>query len=247
MKAVTKEEPILAKYESKLVTSRQHFKDRINPVITEKDPKTLLLFWIYFTSQGVAMTEPVESWILRAGEKCIQLGYVDLGEQLCKHAIHEANHHLMMIQDTQNLVQHWNKLYSPELQADTFLNASVTQGVLLYQALHEQCILSEKPFCQIAIEYEIENLSANEGAQILKHSFDILGKDIKDCLSFLDEHVKIDVAHTQFNRKVISNFLEKHPVFLEPLIQTGENALKTYGDFVMDCYQQASHLVVSWV
>src|SRR5690349_2024132 len=72
------------------------------------DPKMtadeLILFLIHFSSLGVRMTEPVEGWIRRAGERCAASGQAALGRALVIHARHEADHHLMMIEDTRRVV-----------------------------------------------------------------------------------------------------------------------------------------------
>ncbi len=73
----------------------------------------------------------------------------------------------------------------------------------------------------------------------MSHTLKILGEDIKESLSFLDDHIKIDVAHTQFNKKVISNFLASYPEALPQLIKAGTQALEIYGNFLAGCYQKA--------
>ena len=104
---------LFIRYESSLEHQRLLFEKDIFPILGEEDPKALFLFWINFCSQGINMTEPVEGWIRRAGERCKVLGYKKLGENLCKHAVHEAGHDLMQIEDTKRLVSRWNQLYTP--------------------------------------------------------------------------------------------------------------------------------------
>lgn len=227
------------RYDSALEIYRLKFEDRLFPLLTETKAKTLLSFWIHFSKEGIGMTEPVEGWISRAASKCIELNYQELGENLKKHAIHEANHHLMMIEDLKNLVTLWNKQHSPKLEYRKLLSEPYSYAVEQYVALHENYIKGNNPYCQIAIEYEIESLSATYGLEILEHSFDIIGDDLKSCLSFLLDHARIDVAHTQFNRKVISQFLGSHPETTDTLIEAGIKALRSYGNFVSDCWDRA--------
>ena len=92
--------------------------------------------------------------------------------------------------------------------------------------------------CQ-SLRPEIESLSATYGLGILQHSFNIIGDDLKPCLSFLLDHARIDVVHTQFNRKTMSQFLAAHPETTDILIQAGIKALSTYGNFVSDCWDRA--------
>jgi hypothetical protein len=229
----------LRQYDTALEPHRLKFEDRLFPLLTETNPKTLLAFWIHFSKEGIGMTEPVEGWIRRAGEKCLAMNYTALGENLRKHAIHEADHHLMMIEDLKNLVLLWNKQYSPKLIAENLLEEPYALAVNQYADLHEHYIQSQEPYCQIAIEYEIENLSATYGLEVLEHSVDVIGEDLKPCLSFLFDHARIDVAHTQFNRKTLSQFFTGHPETTPILIQAGIEALSTYGNFLSHCWDRA--------
>ena len=236
------EQPLTASYEayeSAMQLHRLSFSPVLETLLAEHNPRTLMLFWIYFSANGVGMTESVEDWIRRAGNRCKAMGYSELGEQLCKHAIHEADHHLMMIEDTKRLVARWNQLYTPTLEAETILNAPFNKTVIAYQDLHEDTIHSNHPYGQITIEYEIENLSVVYGPAILKHTLEILGKDIENALSFVDEHVRVDVAHTKYNRKALNSFVMEHPETLPELIRAGKLALSAYWGFLHHCYQQA--------
>ncbi len=226
-------------YESAMQPYRLGFSSVLETLLAERNPRTLMLFWIYFSANGVGMTESVEDWIRRAGNRCKTLGYSELGEQLCKHAVHEADHHLMMIEDAKRLVARWNQLYTPTLEAETIRNAPFNKTVIAYQGLHEDTIHSDHPYNQIAIEYEIENLSVVYGPAILKHALEILGKDIENALSFVDEHIRVDVAHTKYNRKALSNFLMEQPETLAELVGAGKQALSAYWGFLHHCYQQA--------
>lgn len=213
-------------------------------LMSDPDPRRLMLFWIYFSSQGVGMTGPIESWVRRAGERCKALGFEELGEQLCKHALHEVGHEQMMIADTKHLIQEWNRRYMPILSADDFLNQPSAPSVLAYQNLHEDCIASNHPYAQIALEYEIENLSIVCGPPLFQHTLAILGNDFKASLTFVDEHIQVDVAHTEYNRKALSAFLKAYPETLNLLIQTGKKALDVYGAFLMHCHQSANTFVL---
>lgn len=229
-------------YEAALKEPRTQISHVFASYFSEKNPRTLLSFWLNFSSQGIGMTEPVEDWIKRAGRNCESLGYTELGKQLGKHAIHEANHHLMMIHDTKCLVEQWNKLYSPKLDAEVLMKQFSSDAVTNYRQLHEYYIEGQTPYCQIAIEYEIENLSAMYGLKMINHAVAILGKDFKESLSFIDEHAAIDVAHTDFNRKVISNFIDSYPETTNQLVNAGTKALKSYSDFITTCLTKSKDL-----
>jgi hypothetical protein len=59
-------------------------------------------------------------------------------------------------------------------------------------------------------------------------------------LSFLQEHVELDVGHTQFNKRQLGKFLSAYPEATAHLIAAGEAALLAYADFVGDCLRLAA-------
>jgi len=181
------------------------------------------------------MTEPVEGWIRRAGERCEGMGLTDLGRSLRQHAAHEGGHHMMMIEDTRKLVARWNARRRPLLDAEALLGQPLSPGVVGYRKLHEDVIGGPAPFGQLAIEFEIENLSVVHGAPFLQRCAGRLGADVLGGLSFLEEHVALDVGHTKFNAREMDRLLQAHPDFLDPLAAAGTAALEAYAEFLADC------------
>jgi hypothetical protein len=208
----------------------------------EMDATRFELFLIQYCSRGVRMTEPVESWIYRAGERCDALGLQALGRTLMQHARHEANHHLMMIDDTRTLVGRWNERKSPALDADTLLAAPPTQGTDAYVDLHERVIVGPTPYAQLGIEYEIEGLSVSWAPGLMDQAKRLLGTEITSGLSFLVEHVEIDVGHTNLNESQLEKLLDQHPEFADALGQAGSAALDAYGAYLTDCLAAATEL-----
>jgi hypothetical protein len=234
-----------SRYERELTPARQRFasESALGEVMRpDVNPQLLEAFLIHFCAFGVGMTEPVEAWIRRAGERCEALGAVDLGRALVKHAKHEAGHHEMMIADTYRLVERWNAHRSPRVNADELLAQHPPHGVKLYQQLHEDVISGDTPYGQVAIEYEIEALSERHGKPLLQHCAALLGKDALAGLSFLEEHVAVDVGHTKFNARQLDAFLTERPDALAPLVDAGTGALATYAAFLGDCLQAAQQL-----
>jgi hypothetical protein len=230
-------------YEHALGPARARFA--ANPpframLAADVDAATLELFLVQFTALGVGMTEPVDGWIRRAGERCRAIGLDELGRSLILHAKHEAGHHLMMIEDTKKLVDRWNARHPTQLSADELLARPPSQGVVQYRELHETVIASEAPYGQLAIEYEIEMLSIVHGKALIGHCVSRLGRDIVHGLSFLEEHVEVDAGHTKFNAAELARLLERHPNFVDPLIAAGSRALDAYATFLGDCAERAS-------
>lgn len=202
----------------------------------------LALFLIHFSALGVGMTRPVDGWIRRAGERCIELGWPDLGRALVSHAKHEAGHHEMMISDTRVLVGRWNASHGEveRLDAEALIGQAPTAGVKRYAKLHENVIASASPYGQLAIEYEIERLSVTFGPKLLGRCAKLLGPESLKGLSFLEDHVALDQGHTVFNERQLEKVLEAHPEFVDELAKSGAEALASYGEFVADCFSAAS-------
>jgi hypothetical protein len=209
---------------------------------SDVEQDTLELFLIHFSAFGVAMTEPVDGWIRRAGERCASLGLNELGRSLVMHADHEAGHHLMMIEDTKLLVQRWNARHTQQIDASELLGRAPTPGVRSYSELHERTISGDAPFGQLAIEYEIERLSLVHGPQLIGHCVEKLGQDVVAGLSFLEEHVAVDAGHTKFNAAQLDRLLQGHPKFLSALVAAGSAALSAYAAFLQDCAAAARTL-----
>lgn len=232
------QEDLFAAYEQHLSVSRTAFSEgRFGRDVLAGQPseRSLLLFLLHFCSLGVQMTTPVESWIRRAGEKTRALGMEKLGVALMKHARHEAGHEKMMIEDTKSLCKRWEQTFGEYLNPDDFINAPASPGVAAYARLHEDIIAGPTPYAQIAIEYEIEQLSVDFGPRFIGRCVEILGASITECLSFVTDHTAIDVGHTKFNRTQMKAFLEEHPSALPALIDTGSKALTAYKWFLDDC------------
>lgn len=240
--------PVAELYQARIDKARQQFADSpaLSTILSpDIEPKTLEAFLIYYNALGVGMTEPVESWINRAGEACKAKGLEEIGKSLCLHAKHEAGHEQMMMKDTHVLVANWNSRYEPKLNAEELIAQTPTKGVRNYIQLHEDVIVSNSPFSQLAIELEIENLSVSIGPSWIKQFKQVLGDDVVKGLSFLEEHIAIDVSHTHFNEKQLNSFLSEHPEALDSLVSAGEKALKTYNLFLDDCIELAEELAKS--
>jgi hypothetical protein len=196
-------------------------------------------FLIEFCSLGVQMTRPVEGWIRRAAHRCHQVGLPELGDALERHATHEADHHLMMIDDTRTLVSLWNAGGGPRLDPDELVNRPPTPGIRRYVEHHETTIASAAPWGQLAIEYEIELLSVTEGPALLGNVARVCGADRLEALTFLQDHIAVDEGHTVFNRAQLNRLITEHPETVASLAAAGAAALDAHALFLADCVDGA--------
>ena len=230
--------PRVDEYEALLAPARQRFDEHpsVGALFRDRlEPDTLEAFLIYFSALGVGMTEPVDAWIRRAGQRCGEVGLPKLGNALEAHAQQEAGHHLLMQEDANRLVDRWNARRQPSLSATALFALAPTNGVVAYRSLHEDVIAGPVPYGQLAIEFEIEMLSLVYGPILIGRCTALLGPDILQALSFLSDHVALDVTHTHFNRLQLSSLLNEHPSFLSNLVSAGSAALEAYAMFLDDC------------
>ncbi|OJT25009.1 hypothetical protein BO221_11525 [Archangium sp. Cb G35] len=206
----------------------------VDPAI---EPAVLERFFIQYHSFGVYMTEPVEGWIRRAGQRCLLLGMDSIGKGLLKHAKQEAGHHQMMIDDVRMLVRRWNIRRRAMLHTERLLAQYPTDAMRAYRHLHEATIAGELPAAQIAIEFEIENLSLVLGPHLLSNVARVLGRETLEGLSFLKEHVQLEVGGT--NARMMEELLQMMPENARTLAETGSEALDIYLRFLGDCLQSA--------
>ncbi len=204
------------------------------------EPKVLERFLIEYCSLGVQITEPVERWIARSGERCIALGLTDIGTALASHAAHEADHHLMFIEDTKKLVARWNARHGQELDANALIGRGATRAMQHYIQLHEETIVSNTPFAQVAIELEIERLSVVLLPDLLAQFKRVLGPEVLASLSFLGEHAALDVGHTHLNTRMMDTLLTQRPESAADLARVGAEALFIYMAFFEECWGLAS-------
>jgi hypothetical protein len=239
-------DPLKEQYDSQLADARRLLAtdDRLLALIDPALDSTVMeRFLIQYSSLAVQMTEPVEGWIRRAGERTIQVGLPDIGARLIKHAAHEANHHLMLIRDTEILVEHWNQHHSEQLDARQLLARAPTRPMREYIALHEDTIASDEPFGQVAIELEIEGISVSYAPHLVAACKRALGPAVNDGLSFLHDHVTLDVGHTQFNNRLMSDLLAARPAVVDRLARIGIRALEIYIAFFGECLEAARQIV----
>lgn len=227
------------RYESAVAPARVAFDadPRIGRLLGQDCPDDLFrLFLLRYSAHGVRMTEQVSSWITRAGDRCTKLGRAELGKALRAHARSEAGHEKLMMDDARLLAEDWNRAHGSRIDAETMLTGSPLYSARKYAQLHEDVIASHRPYCQVAIEYEIERLSVVIGPAIVAKCTEIMGSG---GFSFLAEHVELDMGHTAFNERQLGLLLEEDDADLVPLVETGQQALRCYLEFVAECIELA--------
>ncbi len=200
------------------------------------DACTMAAFLLHFSGLSVPITEPVEGWIRRAGERCDDGGLHELGRALQRHAEAEAGHHLYHRHDFEALVGLWNQRWRPTIRAADITGREVTRGGKSYCDLHEANIRGSEPFCQFAIGYEIELLPVELGPLFVHNCVRLLGPDILNYMTFVTSHIELDVAHTRFNAHFLGRLIDDDPQRLPPLVAAGAAALGAFADHLTECW-----------
>jgi Acetyltransferase (GNAT) domain len=236
-------EPLLNRYNQLLAPARERFDTSLglNAIRSTNDPRMLEAFLLYFCAIGAQMTEPVERWIRRAADRCAIFGFSELAEAFARHARAEAGHHLMMIADLRSLAGHWNLRHQPRVDVDELLRIEPSGGAKKYCLVHEENIAGDTPYAQIAIEYEIEQLPLHYGGLFLARCLEVFGPEILPGLSFVSEHIDLDIGHTKFNAQELAKVVKRIPESLPVLVAAGSAALDAYAQFLTDCVELAKN------
>ena len=238
-------EGALQGYDQLIGPARQRFatsrgiRGMVSP---DTDARTMAAFLLHFSGLSVPITEPVESWIRRAGERCEALGWTEIGRALRGHSKAEAGHHQYHVDDFINLIRFWNARWTPQVDPDAIRAHGVTSGGERYIRVHEEVIAGSTPYCQFAIEYEIELLPVQYGQRFVDNCVRLLGGEILQCMSFATSHIEFDVGHTKFNAHFLGRMIAESPVRLDPLVKAGAAALDAFGEHLAECMLLAESL-----
>ena len=199
------------------------------------DARTMAAFLLHFSALSVPITEPVEGWIRRAADRCTEVGLTEFGVALSSHAKAEAGHHQYHLADFAAMTEFWNAQWSPTVHPDHIVGCGLTRGGERYCRIHEENILGDTPFCQFAIEYEIELLPVKLGPLFVENCVRLLGREILRCMTFVTSHVEFDVGHTRFNEHFLGRLIAQDPRRLDALAAAGTAALDAFSDHLTEC------------
>ena len=208
----------------------------------DTDARTMAAFLLHFSALSVPITEPVEGWIRRAGDRCTAIGLPELGKALQTHSKAEAGHQQYHIDDFASMVSLWNGTRSPAVRAEQITDIGITQGGKEYCRIHEDNIRGDQPYCQLAIEYEIELLPVENGPPFVENCVRLLGQEILLCMTFVTSHIEFDVGHTKFNAHFLGSLIAQEPNRVAPLANSGAAVLDAFGGHLDECWDFAQCL-----
>jgi len=232
-------------YEARLRPPRRRFASNaslheiLSPAI---EPALLELFLLHFCVLGVGITECIESWSRRAGERSRALSLDEVGRLLGERAQSAGQRHRRLLHDASGLVARWNTRFRGLLDARRLLGQPPSPGVLRYRKLQEAIVTGPAPFAELAIACEIERVLSRHGSDFVRNCILRLGPEIVECLHFLEDDVAMDVAlgRAITNQREIERLIAVDPDRLGPLVQAGTVALDAYAAFLDDCLSFAT-------
>ncbi|MBD2533633.1 hypothetical protein H6G97_30415 [Nostoc flagelliforme FACHB-838] len=233
-------------YQRRCEPARKEFASRkvVKEIFTEGvEPKLLKLFMIHWSALSAGLTEPIPAYLKRAGERCEEEGLKEMAEFFYQHEEEEEGHDNWATEDVKKLVDTWN-LEEPKFHIDSkeLLNHKMSPAVKRYHQLHERVIEGDSPCAELAIDVEIELISTTYGPLLLKSWVESMGQDSLPSISFLYEHVRADVGHTETNFQVVHKLLAQHPEYTDILVETAGDALNSYADFLDDAMNYAKKM-----
>ena len=196
-------------------------------------------FMIEMTSRGVGVAEPTEEWIESAGTECILTGMPDLGRSLKRHATHESGKHMLLIADTHALVARRRRQGRSMQPAGILLGRPSTPAIRRVIRLHEETIAGPTPHAEVAILFEIERLWAVHGLTLAARCREILGRDSESCLTFLEEHTRLESTSARFLATALDSLLTSRPESERALVAAGASAIDAYSAFFDECLDGA--------
>ncbi|MBM7118169.1 hypothetical protein [Archangium primigenium] len=205
-------------------------------------PKVLARFLIEWMARAAYMTEPVDGWIRGTGQRCIEQGLDRIGHALITHAKSETGHHLMTLEDAERLVRHWNTRYSPTLSVQALCAQTPLESMRAYRQLHDDVIAGAFPVGQVAIEREVGFLAVEFGPRLMRQVERLLGPEVAGMLTFLNEHVAVDVGHTLLNEKMLAEAITRAPDNARVYAEAGAQAMSLYIRFLGDCLHTVEDL-----
>ncbi len=236
------EREMIEAYEARVASVREYLK---NCEVTrrlcdpELDPDVFLRWLIEFASYGVQNTRPVERWMTSAGDHMIAQGFEEVGATFKSHGKHEGGHDEMMVADTHRLVARWNARHGDNLDPEALIGRAPTPGVRRYVELHEDLAAGEGPWRNLAIAREIEGVATAIGPRIVEQCRRVLGDEGLADVTFIVDHVELDVGHTAQDDRLIARLLEQRPELVDEMAERGEAALRAYVDFLGECFVEA--------
>ena len=224
---------LLPEYEHQLVDARVKFANLISKLTAKTQSQNLAFFLVNQCALGTTMMTDNESCTQQAGLRCQQLGYPNIGETLINQAKHQAKHLQLITKDFHALINWLNQKYKLNINADKYLKKlTITPSVKKYCALNEVNAHNETPYCQMAINYEVERLSTVHGFTLVNLCILKLGPSALKQLSLIRHLTKHNPKQSQSSKHQMQQLLDKCPQALTKLVATANATLQAYAEFI---------------
>lgn len=189
---------------------------------------------VAFCSNARLLTESVDSWTRRSGEQCVALGHVELGELLQLDADRQESRHAALVETSRHLTQRTVDETVSDQTSDRWEASG--RGLGRYVELNEALIEEHAPFSKVAVEFEVERLSAAFWTRLHAALGDVEHSAFPE-LGWFVRTSREDAAHRSwFYGEQVRTLLFRHPETFDELISAGRSALDCFGEFLDDCW-----------
>jgi len=203
------------------------------------EPHVLERFFLQYHALGVYMTEPLDGWVRREGQRCLLQGLDSLGKGLLAHARQEAQQHVMMTDDLRLLVRRWNLRRPSPLHSERLLAQFPTDAMRDWRLLVEDTLTGEQPGAQIALAYEVGHFIQSVGPVLLAHVARGLGREAIDGLTYLKENAQPATGRAITQARMMEELLRTMPENAQVLAELGAEVINIHLRFLEDCLQSA--------
>jgi hypothetical protein len=196
-------------------------------------------FFIQYHALGVYMAEPLEGWLRRAGQRCLQQGLDTLGKGLLAHARQESHQREQLVEDTRLLVRRWNLRRPRPLRSERLLTQYPTDTMRAWRAAVEGALGHELPGAGLVPLYEWTQLTQTVGPHLMALVSRVLGREALEGLGYLREHSQVDTARAHTQARLMEELVRTMPENTPALAELGTEALGLGLHFLEDCLQSA--------
>ncbi|MCA9680687.1 MAG: hypothetical protein KC457_00710 [Myxococcales bacterium] len=199
--------------------------------------QAVLGFLIEFCARGVRMLRPVEGWMRRSGQACVDSDLCELGVALLVASRGEKQRHLLLIDDLVQLTELWRRRFGQKLDLGALVRRE-TPSARRHAKIREFAGYGEHPWLSLGIELELAELIVDLGPRLMRRCEDQLGSAVYAGMRFVQARVEHAALHRQSWDQQLEALLRDSPRHAEATAIIGCGAVDAMVDFLGECAAQ---------
>lgn len=227
-------------YEQSMVEARVQFANRMSRLIQKINTENLGFFLLYYGSFSVILHRFMKSVLKKSARNCKKLGFIELADGLYSQANLESVQAKIMRQDVKAWLNWWSQKQGIQLKTKTYLRHARIPSISIYCNLHQSLIREARPFCELAIGYEVQRVQMIHSFSLIKWILFKFGLSGLRKLRFVQRAMRFN-QERPLNKNQLAQFLLDNPAQLSVLVEQSSRALSIYADFIEECFQLADN------